>query len=332
MVLLIFGCESKENVFEDYDTQNVYFPIQYPVRTISLVEDSRVDNSIDLEKAFSIGVSVGGIRSNEVNRNVNITLAPELVQNATINGNPVMMMPENYYSLSSSTQVTIPKGSFDGTIRVNLTDGFFKDPIATIANYVIPLKIVPSENYNVLTGIPSVKNPDRRIASDWETGNLPRDYTLFAVKYINKYHGVYLHKGSDETLDAPDGNVVSIDVYNAQYMEKNFLTNIDTRGLSESDVNRMGLNSGDNFKMNLKFNEDGSIAISSVDGGLPASGTGRFVTKADSDAGIWGNESHKTIFLNYKYQNNGVYHRCKDTLVFRNDDLKFEEFEIGVIP
>ena len=53
--LAIFACENKENDFPDYDYQTVYFPIQYPARTLVLGE-SRSDNSIDLEPAFNIYV------------------------------------------------------------------------------------------------------------------------------------------------------------------------------------------------------------------------------------------------------------------------------------
>ena len=59
----LFSCENQDNDFEDYDFQTVYFPIQYPARTLALGE-SRSDNSIDLEHAFSIGASVGGMDEN----------------------------------------------------------------------------------------------------------------------------------------------------------------------------------------------------------------------------------------------------------------------------
>ena len=78
LALLAFGCESEVNEFEDFDTQNVYFPIQYPIRTISLQEDSRVDNSIDLQKSFNIGVAVGGLRSNSIDRKVKVAFLTNL--------------------------------------------------------------------------------------------------------------------------------------------------------------------------------------------------------------------------------------------------------------
>lgn len=329
LVIMMGACTNQENEFEDFEEQNVYFPLQYPVRTLNLSEDSRIDNSIDLERAFSIGVAVGGLRNNTVTRTVNIAPAPELVENALINGRPALLLPDSYYSLSSSQQVTIPAGSFSGTIRVDLEDAFFNDTLALDANYVIPLVIRPG-NYGVLTGTPSTDNPDRRVLEDWESNRAPKDFTMFAVKYINKYDGVYLHKGADNTLDGPGGNIVETTVYNEQFIERNFDTDITTEGLNLSHSNRMGVNKGDLFKMELAIADDGTITISSVEAALPASGTGRFVDREDPDAESWGGEPRKTMFLNYTYENEGVFHQANDTLIFRNDVIVFEEFEITI--
>lgn len=332
LLVLGYSCENAENDFPDFDEQNVYFPVQYPVRTISLQEDSSIDNSIDLERAFSIGVAMGGVRSNNMDRTVNIALAPELVQNALIGSDPVLLMPTNYYSLSS-TEVTIPKGSFSGTVRVELTEAFFNDPLAISVNYVIPLVITSSdESVGILTGTAAngVTDPDRRVGADWEAGFTPRDYTMFAVKYINKYHGIYLHKGQDDTLDGTGGSVVSSETYNTVFIIDNILTELNTLSLSRVNMNRLGLNTGGSFQMDLDLSNEESVIISTADAGYNVSGSGRFVSRENGDAESWGGESKKTLFLDYEYEAEGVFHRAKDTLVFRNDELKFEEFEVTV--
>lgn len=331
LIFLITSCTNQENIFDDFETQNVYFPIQFPIRTVNLIEDSRIDNSIDLERAFSIGVSIGGLRENTKNRTINIAPAPELVTNTLINGRPTQLMPPSYYSIASSSQITIPAGSFSGKVRVDLTDAFFADPLAIDANYVIPLKIT-NGSYNTLNGTSnsSVVNPDVRVASHWEAGKSPKNFTMFAVKYINKYDGVYLHKGEDSTLDGPNGNVISTETYNETFIERNFLTDITTVSLNKSHSNRMGKNKGNLYKMELTISPDGSITISSVPGSLPVSGTGTFVSKENSLAESWGGESRKTMFIEYTYENNGVHHKAKDTLIFRNDDTVFEEFVLTV--
>lgn len=332
LAFLAFGCESSENVFEDFDTQNVYFPIQYPVRTISLLEDSRVDNSIDLQKSFSIGVSIGGLRENKSNRKVTVAVAPELVQNAFIGTKPVVLMPSNYYSLASN-EITIPAGSFSGTVKVQLTDAFFNDPLSTVTTYVIPL-VITSSSENILSGAPieGILNPDRRIAANWQPGFTPKDFTMFAVKYINKYQGKYLVKGKDETLDG-SGAVVTTDVYNTKYLEQNKLTDLFTIGLTKSTVNALGKFGGSaTTKMEIIVADNGDVTVSSAAGAYPTTGTGKFIKRGEPGAQVWGGESRKTLVLNYTYvAPTNINHRVTDTLVFRNDELKYEDFAITVV-
>ena len=336
LLFLSYGCENSENDFPDFDEQNVYFPIQYPIRTISLQEDSYTDNSIDLEKSFNIGVAIGGLRANDKDRIVNVALAPELVQNAFVGANPVLLMPSNYYTLST-TEVVIPKGSFSGLIRVQLTDAFFNDPLAITNNYVIALVITNSNSTGILTGsaieingVP-IADPDRRVNADWQTGKTPKDFTMFAVKFINKYHGKYLHKGQDDTLDGPSGNVVTSEVYNTQFIERNILTDLFTKGLTLSNMNRLGRNTGGSNQMDLDFTNEQAVNIITSVGGYDVSGVGRLVSRDSPDAESWGGEPRKTLFLDYEYEAAGVFHRVKDTLVFRNDELKFEEFSVSIM-
>jgi len=332
LAFLAFGCDSSENVFEDFDTQNVYFPIQYPVRTISLLEDSRVDNSVDLQKSFNIGVSIGGLRENRSNRTVTVAVAPDLVKNAFIGTKALVLMPSNYYTLASNT-ITIPAGSFSGTVKVQLTDAFFADPLSTVTTYIIPL-VITSSSENILSGKPvqGITNPDRRIAANWEAGFTPKDYTMFAVKYINKFQGKYLVKGKDETLNST-GGVLTTDVYNTKFIEQNKLTDLFTLGLTKSTVNALGKFGGSaTTKMEITVADDGAVTVSSAIGAYPTTGTGKFIKRGDAGAQVWGGESRKTLVLNYTYvAPTNINHRVTDTLVFRNDELKFEDYVITVV-
>jgi len=104
-------------------------------------------------------------------------------------------MPQNYYTLSSN-QITIPAGKVNGSIEVQLTDAFFNDPLAIKLGYVIPVRLLGSADVDtILHGKAAVANPDPRVAGDWEI--TPKDFTMFAVKYVNKYHGNYLHRGAN---------------------------------------------------------------------------------------------------------------------------------------
>ena len=329
--LAIFACENKENDFPDYDYQTVYFPIQYPARTLVLGE-SRCDNSIDLEHAFNIGVSVGGMYENTKDRLVDISLAPELVAGASVNGRPLQILPSNYFESMEFSSITIPAGSFNGKIRVNLTDAFFADPLSIDVNYVIPLKILPSTQDSVLSGVPLPEigaAADRRVNADWMSGFEPKDYTLFAVKYINKYHGTYLHRGVDETLDGENGNVVGTHTYQADYVEKDLQTLLSTKSLTECYLDRLGgTNQGGNFTVILTFNESGTISLSSENQALGLSGSGTFVLADDPAADVWGGKGHLTLKLDYKYKVGEEWHRAKDVLVYRDNNMSYEEFSI----
>ncbi|WP_319503349.1 DUF5627 domain-containing protein [uncultured Draconibacterium sp.] len=328
----LFSCENQENEFEDYDFQTVYFPIQYPARTLALGE-SRSDNTIDLEHAFSIGASVGGMYENTIERTVNIRLAPELVDGASVNGSPLKVLPSNYYEPMEFNTITIPAGSFNGKIRVNLTDAFFADTLSTEVNYVIPLVIEPSTQDSVLAGMPLPEigsSADRRVNSDWMPGFEPKDYTLFAVKYINPYHGMFLHSGVDETLD-DSGNVVETFTYKADYVEQDLLTLLSTKSMTTCFMDRLGgQNQGDNFKVELTFNESGNITITSATGDDTVTGTGTFVTADDPNAVVWGDRGHMTINIDYYYTVSGVTHHAMDQLVYRDNNLQYEEFSISL--
>ena len=326
----LFSCENQENDFEDFDFQTVYFPIQYPARTLALGE-SRSDNSIDLEHAFSIGAAVGGMYENTKERVVNIRLAPELVANAFVDGRPVQMLPSNYYESTTFESIVIPAGEFKGKLRVNLTDAFFTDTLSTEVNYVIPLVIEPSTQDSVLAGVPLPEigaGADRRVSTDWMPGFEPKDYTLFAVKYINPYHGMYLHSGVDETLDE-SGNVVETFTYKADYVEQDLLTLLTTKSMTTCFMDRLGgQNTGDNFKVELTFSESGNITITSATGDDTVHGTGTFVGADDASAVVWGERGHMTLNLDYTYSVNGVMHHATDQLVYRDNNMQYEEFSI----
>ena len=74
------ACENQPIEFPDFDHTAVYFPLQYPMRTLVLGED-RVDNTLDNELTFHIGVSIGGMYENTKDWNVRVEWAQELAAN-----------------------------------------------------------------------------------------------------------------------------------------------------------------------------------------------------------------------------------------------------------
>jgi hypothetical protein len=314
------ACENQEKEFPDFDYTAVYFPVQFPVRTLILGED-RFDNSMDKELNFDIGIAIGGMYSNNRNWSVGFTIDESLCDSL---GNDVKALPQSYYTLNPSSEATIPSGSFSGLINVQLTDDFLADTLAFGNYFVIPLRITSTDADSILTGLPLVPDPDKRILAEWDPGAPPKDFTLFMVKYINEYHGNYLRRGVDFTLDG-SGNRTDTVVYRAKYVEQDQVVGVSTAGRYELQSNFAGINVGGGAGLKLEFNlSSGSIVVDQFPGGteVPETGTGQFVQGGDS----WGGKDRNVIYLNYKYTVGSTDHEVFDTLVYRDNTVKFEVF------
>ena len=349
--ILLSGCSNEPNNFPDYTTQSVYFPYQYPVRTLVLGE-STLDNSIDLQHAFNIGVGVGGMYTNNRDWTVNFKLAPEYLTYLTnIQANDpngvittVKMLPANYYNLvtTSDSTIVIPKGSFSGLMRVNLTDEFFADTNSYKFLYVLPLKI-KSAATTILSGIPNLSLqqnpfPNPHLTSDWTIGNAPKDFTLFSIKYINPWHGTYFYRGKQFKNDVLDNTYHQLD------QELNATASLVTTGFKRSTMKRMGAFVTTTNVFNMTFGNDidgiGDITLSTIPGSLlKVTGTGKYYKAntafAKDDMNAWllnpitGKKTpHLTMTLDYTVTGisaGNTYHFV-DTLVMRDNSMKFESF------
>jgi len=333
LVALLFGCENQNVEFEDFAYQTVYFPFQTPVRSIMLGDEVIGDNSIDLEHAFSIGASIGGMYSNTKDRVLSVQLAPELASNITdASGNVLKLLPAEYYN-ATFDKITIPAGSFFGKMRVNLKDAFFADPLSIGLSYVVPVRITSAAGDSVLSGVPvpSVVSPDPRIVSDWIT--TPKNYVLFGIKYINPTHGVYLLRGKRTNTTNP----LDVVTYSKRFIDDNDMTKLTTKSLTESYMPTVGGTnkqaSNAKYIMKLTFNKDNkSVAVAQKDASsVVVNGTGKYYSKADSEAEGYNGKKHRTIYLDYTYVDGANTFHVNDSLVFVDDDMKFEEFAVKVV-
>ncbi len=199
ILLSILTACNKDWEFPDYKYSTVYFPYQSPARTLVLGEDI-YDNTLDNQRKFLIMATMGGVYENKKDITLNVALDNSLAQRLKFNaanGDDVVAMPSNYYILPQDMKITIPSGKVMGGLIVQLTDAFFADPRSIKNTFVIPLKITSVTNADsVLRGTSTKTSPDPRQAGDW--GVAPKDYVLYAVKYVNPYHGIYLRRGIDE--------------------------------------------------------------------------------------------------------------------------------------
>lgn len=335
ILAICYSCSNKDSVFPDYKYTTVYFPYQSPVKTLVLGEDI-FDNSLDNEHKCLIMAAMGGVYENKKNVTLTVevdtTLARRLkFESAT--GDSVLAMPDNYYSLPAGKEQTIviPSGKLMGGLEVQLTDAFFQDPRSVKNTFVIPLRITGVANADsILSGKSDIKDPDRRNAGDWITP--PKDYILYAIKYINPYHGTYLRRGIDEVKGA--GGNTALDttvVYHAQYVEKDELCNMVTTSMNEVAVSLKTKNRGNAdvpFQLVLRFDNQGKCTIANpAASSYTIAGTGELVKKGD----MWGNEKRDVLHLQYQANFGTTTHTFKDTIVMRDRGVKMETFNPFIV-
>lgn len=317
------SCSNKELSFPDYKYTSVYFPYQSPVRTLVLGNDV-FDNSLDNEHKFTIMATMGGVYANNRDISIDVSVDPALCNNLTFSqgGSNVIVMPSSYYTLPKDMTIRIPSGSVMGGMEVQLTDDFFSDPRSITNTFVIPVRMNTVKNADsILDGKSDLANPDPRIVGNWTVA--PKNYTLYAVKYINPWHGNYLRRGVEAIKDnTGDTNIV----YHTQYVETDQVCSIGTQSLSGDSLLLNGksrTNIDMPFQLQLTFDNDGKCNIK----GLPSAsytvtGNGEFVKGGDS----WGNEKRDVLHLKYSIDFGTSVHNFTDTLVIRDRGVKFETF------
>jgi hypothetical protein len=334
LVFVLVAC-NKDWSFPDYKYTTVYFAYQTPVRTIVLGEDI-IDNTLDNQHKCLIMATMGGVYENKKNITLNVAVDTALagrLKFETASGDTVLAMPDNYYSLAGTgtKKIVIPAGKIMGGIEVQLTDAFFQDPRSVKRTFVIPVKILSVENADsVLRGKSDMASPDPRKAGDWVIP--PKDYILYAVKYINPYHGFYLRRGIDVAQGA--GGNTSLDttvVYHAPYVERDEVCSIVTTALDEVSVSLVAKNKGNTntpFTMLLKFDSQGNCTITNpASASYTLTGTGKWVKKGD----MWGNQQRDVLHLKYQIDFGTTIHNLTDTIVMRDRGVRMETFTPVVV-
>jgi hypothetical protein len=330
IVLTMFtSCHNQPWDFPDHDYTTVYFPYQYPIRTLVLGEDI-FDNTLDNAHKFKVMATLGGAYENKENVTIDLvvdnSLCDQLIYGAE-DSTAVLALPANYYVLPDNKQIVIQAGEFTGGIEVQLTDAFFNDPLAIERTYVLPLRMTSVSNADsILQGKSELENPDRRITGDWAT--VPKDYTLYAVKYINQWHGNYLRRGVTE-VKGSNGNsdLDTTIVYHAKYVEWDQVVNLKTKSMSEVALNLnsrvRGVGEDLPFELRISVNSDGKCTVSQpAEAVYTVSGNGEFVKDGDA----WGDEPRDVLHLKYNVTFYNSVHAFTDTIVMRDRGIKLETF------
>jgi len=328
------ACENQSIEFDDFGSTTCYFPYQYPARSLILGKYDLGINDNDNNHQFEIGVTMSGVYQNNMDRVVYYELDETLLSSVT----NVTALPGSYYSIETESPVIIPAGSTKGRIIVKLTEAFFNDPKSLAPQdsvcYVIPIKITGVESLDsVLRGkaADGVNNPDPNSADDWAI--LPKDFTLYGIKFINKFHGNYLRRGTDK-LDT--FNVVNntynnkiTTVYHSEFVEQDEVVMLTATSLNSivysSMIRRGELQSPGDIELMITFDENNICKVFEKSS-MEEIGSGKFAENSDS----WGGTKKDVMWLEYSYLDslNNEMHQVFDTLVIRDRAVVFEEFTV----
>jgi hypothetical protein len=302
LIAVLASC-NKEKEFPDYDYQTVYFAYKYPVRTVTLGEDIFYTQLDNLHRV-KIMATTGGVYSSKKDVTIGIAVDNSLVNTPQIfkGGGDILLMPNNYYSLASNN-IVIPTGSLTGGVEVQLTDAFFNDPQSIKNTYVIPVRMS------------SKTNADSILAG--------KDFMLYAVKYVNPWHGNYLRRGKDVIT----GSVNQTNIRHKQYVENDEVNKLSTRAMKVVEFpvvykDQNGVNI--NCTLLLTFDDAGKCTVSSGTSNITATGSGSFVK--DGEKNSWGSKDRDAIYLNYQVNMTGMQVASTDTLVLRDRAVTMETF------
>jgi hypothetical protein len=276
--------------------------------------------------------TLGGVYENKNDITINVVVDNSLCDNlsmvsATFDTRAAVAMPGNYYSLPPGMQIVIPSGELMGGIEVQLNDAFFADPLALQNTYIIPLRMVSVTNADsILSGETLSDTADRRIAGEWSV--VPKDYILYAVKYINPWHAYYLRRGID-MVKGNNGNTAldATYVYHEKYVEQDMECKAVTLSLNEVSIDLVTKADDGNtdlpYTLIVTFDGNNNCTLSNPESALyMLTGTGKFV----SDGDMWGDKKRDVLHLNYTIDFGTSTHTFTDTLVVRDRGVKFETF------
>ena len=326
---IFYACENQDWEFPDYDYTTVYFAYQSPVRTLVLGKDYVFDNSLDNAHKCLIMATMGGVYENKKDITIDVVVDNSLCENLkfeTATGDDVIAMPTNYYTLPENIQIVIPSGKLMGGLEVQLTDAFFEDTLSIKNTYVIPLVIATVTNADsILRGETAIDTADRRIVEEWSI--VPKDYTLYAIKYINPWHASYLRRGID-IATGNNGNTAldTTIIYHEKYVEWDEVCNAVTISMNEVSVSLVTKAEGNidlPFELIISFDENNNCTISEPDNAsYTLAGSGKFVENGDK----WGDKERDVLHLQYTIDFGTTTHTVTDTLVMRDRGVSFETF------
>jgi hypothetical protein len=299
LILSIALVSCYDEYIKDYQYDAVYFTYQIDVRTVVVGEGMKI----------MVGVGLGGVMENKIDRNVNFILDNTLItpakltamktssetyiKNAVSAVTTLKQLPANYYTLSNSSTFIIRAGQFRGSIDIKVDSATFLADAETInASYALPFYITTADADSILE---------------------PKRSSVVGLKYENMLFGNYWH-GGVALINRPGKPDTTINYFTTIPQTETKIWTLTTATPNSLTTN--GYYNLTTAKKEMTLTLDGTnITVSSAPGStntIMPDGTSTFNRpKLLQD---------RKIFLKYRYTSagNGYAYHCTDTLTFRN--------------
>jgi hypothetical protein len=282
----------------DFDYNAVYIPLQADVRTFVVGEGMK----------FDIGVEIGGLRENTIDRVVTFQIDNTLINPAMLakfKGGPTYMsgpsatvatllpLPANYYTLTNSGQFVIKKGQHQGKITVRPDSTvFLTDPATLVPTYAIGIKLLTADADSILQNAKT---------------------EVIGVKYENMLFGNYWHGGS-ALVNRPAKADTTLKYYTTIPVSESKIWALKTA--SPNSLYAAGYFDQVTGKNEMLLTLNGNnITLA------PAAGsTWTYAADGSSSFNRAKLLQNRKIVLKYSFTNtvNGYTYHCTDTLTFRN--------------
>jgi hypothetical protein len=282
----------------DFEFDAVYFAHPIDVRTFIIGEGMKIE----------VGVALGGVRENTIDRNVNFNIDPALITDeilasmkvaddyikaATLSVTSLLPLPSNYYTMSNSNTMIIKKGQHMGSIVIKAdSTAFLDDPVTIISTYALPFYITGADADSILATNRSA---------------------IIGVKYENMLFGNYWHGGVTLVKD-PSGTLVDTILYYTQIpVPESKIWKLTTVAPNKLVTNGYSDQTSSKNEMTLTFDGNDISVSNAIGSTLTIEPDGQ---SSYNKAKLLQN---RKIILSYKYINaegNTCY--AQDTLTFRN--------------
>ncbi len=297
--LAVVATSCYDDLVQDYTRNGAYFSYQNPLRTVIAERDGMAEGN-----AITVGCAIGGKTVVDQNDWVSFEIDESLITPDM----GLVVMPEEYYTLSNSEMMTISKSNnFIADTEVHFTEAFFNDEKAAKQYYAIPFRATGTNLDLILED---------------------KNYSVVAVKFISRFHGSYYVQGEVTLLNA-DGSKSDVKTtYNNADLSQN--QSVDFTTISKRKVERPAetLLVGDKYSI-----ERNAFTLSVTTGGDVVFASSNIVAGSATASVEYNGTSHKCSFaVSYKIKRDGKTYLFEESYTRRQDPLKDLTLEYWVLP